>query len=447
MKIPLSSPNHRFDPATLLFLTSIVLTVFIYGAAVGRYQIFPFPLIQFTWGSVQQVFAERETILGTRPTFVLKQARRTGAGVTRVNKEAASPGLTLLGGFFDKDLEFRLIGLDGTIVRRWPARFRDVFPDASHVKPADHIPQTNWNVGIQGASMLRDGSLLFNFEGLGLVKLDRCGAVQWTLPRMTSHSVHPAEDGGFWLPSTRYVEGGEGFPGLTPPFTEDTILRVSDNGEVLEEISVPGLFFENDLEALLFANGLEEIRVADKMDLTHLNDVEELTRGMAPHFPDFAAGDLLISLRNYNMLMVVDPRTRKVKWHQTGPWIKQHDPDFEPTGRITVFNNNSDGTETGSILGGSTILEVDPRTGKTHIQYGDGPDQDLFTHVRGRHQTLPNGNQLITESDFGRVLEVDEQGNIVWEYINRFDAESVAVIGIAHRYPEGYFTVDDWTCG
>jgi len=437
----------RFDFSKALFITSLTLMVFVYGAAVGRYQIFPFSAMQFAVGSVKQVTAEREAILGQRPLDLVEQARYEGKLVTRNESGSAFNGLTLLGGFINNQLQYRLVRMDGSVVAEWPARFYDLFPDPSFVKPADRVPQTNLNVGVQGAQMLPDGSLAFTFEGLGFVKLDRCGTVLWKIPQMTHHSVDLAERGGFWVPSTRYIERDSKYPGLKPPFDEDTILRVSEDGAILDEISIFDLFFKNQLEWLLFANGLEDIRVPEKQNLTHLNDVEELTSDMAVHFPQFAAGDLLISLRNYNLLMVIDPRTHEVKWHQTGPWIKQHDPNFEATGRITVFNNNSDGTESGSILGGSDILSLDPRTGATEVLYGRRPNQKLFTKFRGKHQVLPNGNRLITESHAGRVFEIDPQGNIVWEFINRFDEDSVAIIGMAKRYSEDYFHVKNWACG
>jgi hypothetical protein len=70
----------------------------------------------------------------------------------------------------------------------------------------------------------------------------------------------------------------------------------------------------------------------------------------------------------------------------------------------------------------------------------------MFTKFRGKDQVLPNGNRLITESHAGRVFEIDPRGNIVWEFINRFDEDSVAIIGMAKRYSEDYFHVQDWTC-
>jgi hypothetical protein len=408
--------------------------------------VFPFSAIQFAWGSIGQVFVERETILGLRPDALLASARHQGSGVTRFEKDKALNGLTLLGGFFDDDLGYRLVRMDGTIVARWRARFHEIFPDPSHMIPATRVPQTNWNTGVHGAIALPDGSIVFNFEGMGTAKLDRCGAVVWTVPQMTHHTIERAEGGGFWVPNTRYVSEASRFRELTPPYDENTVVKVSEDGAILEEISVLGLIFENDLESLLFANGMQGVHIPDTEDLLHLNDVEELTSSMAEKFPGLAAGDLLISLRNYNLLMIVDPRTHKVKWHQTGPWLKQHDPDFQPNGRIILFNNNSDGSPAGVIRGGSNILQIDPSTNEVEVIFGTGQTQHFYTEIRGQHQVLQNGNLLITESGAGRAFEVDRAGEVVWEFVNRFDEEWVAMLAIANRYAEDYFTVRDWTC-
>jgi len=43
--------------------------------------------------------------------------------------------------------------------------------------------------------------------------------------------------------------------------------------------------------------------------------------------------------------------------------------------------------------------------------------------LRGACQRLANGNTLITLSDKGRVLEVTQEGEIVWEFWNETDRE------------------------
>ena len=441
---------ERLPLSKISFLVSAALLLFAYGVAVGRYQIFPYSVIKFGQDSVEQVFEERETITETRPVEHLFAARDNGSGAVIIDESRMSPGLTFMSGFFDQGLEMRLIRADGSIVHRWPARFHDIFPHPSHIKPKERVPQSNWNTGIHGALAFPDGSVLFNFEGSGLAKLDRCGAIEWTLPRMTHHSVKQSQGGGFWVPSRHYIDGISRFREITPPYEEDTVINVSQDGKVLLEISVLELLFENNLRALLFANGSNGIvmtgRQADPDDLTHLNYVEELSPDMAAHFPNFAAGDLLISLRNLNLIMVVDPLARRIKWRRTGPWMDQHDPHFMNTGRISVFSNNNDGTDDGSRLGGSTIIEADPVSGQTSVRYGGRPDQMMYTKIRGTHQRLANGNTLIAESHAGRVFEISEAGDIVWKYTNRYDDTSVALVIDAIRYPPGYFNVIKWAC-
>ena len=126
---------------------------------------------------------------------------------------------------------------------------------------------------------------------------------------------------------------------------------------MLDEISV--------LEALRDWPGLtsvtynEDVQVAIRSnDPTHLNNVEPLPRAMAAAFPQFAPGDLLISLRNMNTMAVLDPRTRKIKWAMSGQFVQQHDPDFLPNGNIMLFDNLG-GLNGDASCGRSRVLELD----------------------------------------------------------------------------------------
>jgi hypothetical protein len=444
------SMKRRVDPAKAMFVGSSALVIFAYGVAVGVYKIFPFNILKFGVDSIEQVWDEGPILLGAhlaeRPEAFLKPARHEGDGVTRMTEGRTAPGLTLLAGFFANSNEIRLIRQDGAVIKRWPVRFTEIFPNPNHIEPAEEIPATDWNTDIHGALAFPDGSIVFNFEYKGMVKLDRCGNVQWTVPRMTHHSIDWANDGNLWVGGRRYVKVSS--PELLPlegPYQEDTALKISPEGEILAEISVPRLFFENGLEYLLLANGQFDVSTVMGKDIVHLNDIEQLSPDMADRFPQFVVGDLLLSMRELNLIMVVDPETERVKWHQTGPWIRQHDPDFTVRGTISVFNNNTDDNQ-GKIFGGSTIVEMDPGTREATVLYGARPGQDMYTSIRGKHQHLENGNILITESISGRVIEIDDQGEIVWEYINRFDDDEVARLNDAIRYPEGYFSVEDWAC-
>ena len=153
----------------------------------------------------------------------------------------------------------------------------------------------------------------------------------------------------------------------------------------MEEFSIPQLMRDNGLEACLTAGagdfGLKTVRRAE---LVHANKVTELPSAIAGAFPLFAAGDLAISMRGLNLVMVLDPTTKKVKWHQTGPWLRQHDPEFRADGRLSIFNNNIYRTayvEEQTVLSTpptTNIIAVDPVSRKTEVIFGERPGQEML---------------------------------------------------------------------
>jgi hypothetical protein len=69
-----------------------------------------------------------------------------------------------------------------------------------------------------------------------------------------------------------------------------------------------------------------------------------------------------------------------------------------------------------------------------------------MTKYRGKHELMPHGGLLITESEAGRVLETDVDGQVIWEYINRYNQDEVAEITEARAYQENYFKLKNWSC-
>ncbi len=440
--------------AKISFIFTCLIFVYICGVILGAYREFPRAIIDHVIESTVQVFAERNVRTRMKPDPFLHPARYSGHGVTVNDVPEYVQGFVFLSGFFDDSNELRLIRRDGAIVARWPVRFSEIFPDTSHIREP---PQTDWNTETHGAVALPDGSVVFNFEYHGLVKLDRCGNLVWTLARQTHHSVERAEGGGFWVAGRRFVPEGvdSPFPPFQTPFMEDTILRVSEDGKVIDEISVPGIFYGNGLEAILTASGHNfRPHMSWDEEILHLNKIEELTSDVAGDFPIFAAGDLALSIRELNMVMVVDPVDGRVKWWQIGPWLRQHDPEFKAGGTIVVFNNNIYETAFGeshskshvSIPRVSNVVEIDPISRDYQIIYGNRNGQEMLTVWRGKLDLTPNGGLIITEFEGGRVFEIDLGGNVIWEYINRYNQEEVAEISEARVYPDSYFSVSDWSC-
>lgn len=449
--------------AKILFYTvglgGVSAALFLYGMWSGYYENRLFRITKTVAEYVRQGgqgIAETSLL---RPDHLIQPARYEGSGVT-VNKVDDRGELIMLSGFFGQDSEIRLLRRDGTIVKRWPLLFSEIFDDASFLPAA---PRTDWNVDTHGALVMPDGSIVFNFDYSGSARIDACGRVVWTLKHQSHHSIERSERGGFWIPGQNVINDGETiYPPFAPPFVESTILRVSEDGRILQEISVPKLFYDNNLEALLTSSAVffgPRQENAWNREIVHLNKVDELSSSLAGDFPQFEVGDILLSFRNLNMVMVVDPDSQEIKWWHIGPWLRQHDPEFRRGGTIAVFNNNiymhtafrttlerTTKTTSLDVPRVSNIVEVDPKDGDERVLYGNRPGEYFLSVTRGKVEMTDGQGLLVTEFDGGRVFETDANGDIVWEYVNRYDEDEVAEITEARIYPADYFTVQDWTC-
>jgi hypothetical protein len=127
----------------------------------------------------------------------------------------------------------------------------------------------------------------------------------------------------------------------------------------------------------------------------------------------------------------MNPETLKVKWWRQGLTRRQHDPDWNAKGTITVFNNNMHREY-------SNILEIDPVTMESKVLV-DGRKYDFYSSARGKHQFLPGGGVLITSTLQGWVFETDSDGNVVFEFINTYEDGENLVVSEARFLPLDFF--------
>jgi hypothetical protein len=437
--------RHRPDLALLACIVSVLFFVFLLGGAAATFGWQPYQYFEDGLRTAREYLHERRQV---RPDL-LQPVRYRGEGVT-IRREGALPGLTEVQGIFAEGVELRLMDLTGRVVHRWDADFDAIWPDPQHVYPPADIPADRLHYQTHGMALLPDGSAVFNFDGLGTVKLDKCGAVQWTVDRETHHVVTLNDDGSFWIAARTDVRDLEDRVllmdraelGLTESGGryEDLLLHVGPDGRVIDEISV--------LEGLLdghFAPQLYDARRISPRDPTHLNDVEVVTPALAGRIPGVEAGDLLVSLRQLHMIAILSRRTGAVVWTHVGPWVRQHDVIITPDGMIDVFNNGDSRLAVDGVVG-SSIIRFDPSTGAATTVYPRKGGGHFFTNIMGAQQLLPNGNRLITESMAGRILEVNAAGDVVWEYVKSYDSSHATVLQSARRFPPDYFTVRNWDC-
>lgn len=137
----------------------------------------------------------------------------------------------------------------------------------------------------------------------------------------------------------------------------------------------------------ILAGKIEQLDQISLYDPFHQNDIDVLTEARARLFPMFAAGDLLLSFRSINLVVVIDPETLKVKWHSFGQFSRQHDPDWSPTGEISLYDNQSHNFN-------SRVLSLDPHSGKSRVIL-DGSKHGLYRFAKGSHQVDPDGGIIV----------------------------------------------------
>jgi len=446
----LTTETTNIVARTIFVLSAAVILIcasFAFGLYTGAKRTSLFDYVYQLW----LVWEERSDLIGSRPTHWTEPRRFFGDGVIVNKLSGPEEDFVLLQGFFDGELEVRLIRRNGKILQRWILRGSELMRDISHV---GNVPSTDWHYDTHGVVALPDGSIVFNLDQIGLFKLDKCGKVLWRVERPTHHSVEVNPDGTFWVSATRKWNESDSPPHLLfrPPLAEDVLMKVSVDGEILQEISLVDAFFaSNELGLLTLTGGsapstMVSTRYDFDREIFHLNDVEELPEDLADDFPNFEGGDLLVSLRNRNVLLVLDRETNLIKWWHIGSWVRQHDPDWEAGGVISLFDNRRDGTRNGEILGSSRIVEIAPESHKVRTLYGDGEKEFFHSARRGKHQILGDGRLVITDAEAGRVIEVDSNKEITWEYVNGFNESYSARISEARVYDSNYFIVQDWSC-
>ncbi len=400
--------------------------------AVGAFRIFPYRLFALASDGLQE--------LRTSAWFGWQLAwyyRRVEASYPKAFYDAseACQGLNLIIRFKgDHRITAEITDMDGTTLHSWDVDWFRVWPDADHLR-SSVVPKSRPGCDVHGAVVMDDGDLVYNYDHLGLVRLARDGSVVWRLPYQTHHSIEQDDDGNLWVcgQKARNVSDPD-FEGRTPPYDEYTILEVSPDGAIRREWSVPAILKKNGYEGLLYLGSAQPHPVS-RDDRLHLNDAEPFPSTMVSGF--FGEHDVLVSLRNVNTVFVFNHRTERIKFISTGQFVWQHDPDFVDGNSFTVFDNDYRDVADKTNLH-SRIVAIDARNQAARTLFTGTPERPFYTAFMGKHQWLPNGNLLITESMRGRAFEINADGKIVWQYVNYVDDRTVGLVQEVQRLPLAY---------
>ena len=271
--------------------------------------------------------------------------------------------------------------------------------------------------------MTQDGGLLFHHNGSPLRKIDSCSNLIFQNQHdKFHHSIETDIEGNIWVPSRMYPQSLP-IKKFGSNLSDDAIVKLSSDGEILFEKSVSQIFIDNGLEYLLFAIG--DWRYS--YDPIHLNDIQPVDFD-----GDFwKKGDLFLSLRSQSMVILYRPSTNKIIWKGTGPFFYQHDVDILDDHKISIFNNNVKNFVNGTYVDGSNEVIIYDFKKNIYTSYLSSSliKHDVRTRTSGRSEILPNGDLFVEETNYSRILYFNSDGSLKWTFHNRAKNGSNYLVG------------------
>ena len=310
--------------------------------------------------------------------------------------------------------DVRLIDMNGNVVHSWTVA--PTFNKRSRLSPDGHLLYAGPNRTIIEYDW--DGNVVWTHEGIGSIN-----DLRW-LPNgnrlLLAHQPIPAE-------RQRQVEDVEIAPWWGPRNrgSEET-QRGADIYEVNLDKEIVWEWHAHDhLDLNRFSPA------APEGDWLHVNSIAPLPENRWYDAGDtrFRPGNILVNARNIDTMYIVDKATKAVVWEAThdykGGMAHSHEPEMieKPlpgAGHIIVFDNGlfpRNRTHSGQTF----IMEIDPITKEVVWKYETEGYANIkfFSKTMGSQRRLPNGNTFIAEDNTGRLFQVQPDGEIVWEYVNR----------------------------
>ncbi len=302
---------------------------------------------------------------------------------------------------------YLLVEHDGSISKSWQ------LPDGEQSGSREQR-----RVNGLGLALLQDGSFISRSSDK-IFRMSWCGDILWQIEGEYHHSVSLDGQGGFWAWRGDYlvalsVEDGS----IQNEIHIEEVIRANPDISAFEILTNPGdwKWADQTNNTKIYARSQKNSPVY-LQDPFHQNDVDPLREEIVGKYPIFNTGDLLVSMRHLNLVFVVRPSTKKIIWFRQGLTSRQHDPDWNADGTITVFDNRNHHSWSRVAK-----LSLDKNQARTIV---DGETYGIYTVAGGDHEVYPNGSVLMISRNQGRVTHVSKDGAILFDFVNRYNDEKV----------------------
>jgi len=382
----------------LLYIVAVIF--WIWGFAACQYKIFPFEVIESCFQELKAVSSRR----ALNPQE--KYNRFKYAGFKMYDAHFVDNGYLLISRF---SVEHKQVIVELVRIKDFATMYTWIPPLAEILKQVQSFEGAKTNDNGHRARhplLLEDGSLVFNIGKECLAKINKLGEIIWINEGGFHHSIELSPEGYIVAP-IRDCQSTLDFP---IPVRDDGYAVVNQDGRVIERRSICTILMENGYRGLIFGVGKVEY------DRFHLNDVQPIfeNRGMAQ------AGDIALSIRHLSTVLLYRPKTNKVVWLKTGPWLTQHDINLLDTGEYSIFGNDMCRSDEEEVLldNVSELYIFDPETNSVKTPFSNIIQQTCMkSKSQGRLKILANGDAYIEETDSNRLLRVSRE-KVRWEFIN-----------------------------
>jgi hypothetical protein len=194
-------------------------------------------------------------------------------------------------------------------------------------------------------------------------------------------------------------------------YEEDTINILNQEGKIIFSKSVSEILIENGLIHRIFSQD------SFKSDPTHLNDIQPVLKDG----PYFKKGDLFLSLRHFNMIILYRPETNKIIKIIEGGFLQQHDVDILDDKTISIYNNNVFLDYNGRlvVVSNNEILIYHFDTDSFSKKFEDTfKTLKINTKTDGLVNFLDDGSAIVEDNNNGRIFYLNNNGDVIWEFNN-----------------------------
>ena len=251
--------------------------------------------------------------------------------------------------------------------------------------------------------LFENGSIITH-SGSPLIKIDKCSKLEWQIDEVFHHSINKDSDGNMWIPTRK--NSWKIINLYTNLYHDDEITKISPKGKILFQKSVTDILYENNIYQLVTAAYYGD-------DPIHLNDIEAVTTDSE----FWLTGDIFLSIRSLSLVVLYRPSENKVIWHKQGPWRFQHDVDIVNNHTISIFGNDA-------TIGwheshtNSEIYFFDFTSNNTSKPYSKlFLKHNINSVTDALYRLLKDGDIYVEETNHGRLLRGDANGNLKWEFI------------------------------